>query len=163
MRPVRGNAGSTDAIAVLTEDHRRMRSLFEEFEALPPAAYVRKSKIAAQMIDVITVHAFIAREVLYPRLTSLLPEVEPELDYLHDQHRRAEQIAVELWTMRPEDERFTPSAAALIDQLRIHLGTQERAWFPRIVEELEPSTLDALGAELIRARRRAPASPRTNG
>jgi len=150
----------TDAIAVLTEDHLRMRSLFEEFEALPPTAYVRKSKVAAQMIDLITVHSFITREVLYPRLGSLLPEVEPELDGLHEQHRRAEQIAAELWVMRPEDERFTDQALALIEQLRAHLGDQEDDWIPRIVEELEPAALDAIGSELIRARRRAPASPR---
>jgi hypothetical protein len=150
----------TGAIAVLTEDHRRMRLLFAEFEALPPTAYVRKSKVAAQMIDLITAHAFIKREVLYPRLTSLLPDVEPELEVLRAEHRRAEQVAVELWTMRPEDERFAEHAMELIEQLRGHLEEQEEDWFPLLLESLEPATLDALGAELIRARRHAPASPR---
>ena len=163
MTPVQSESGSTDVIAVLSEDHRRMRALFEEFESLPPTAYVPQSKIAAQMIDLITVHAFVTREVLYPRLSSLLPEVDPELDGLHDHHRQAEQIAGELWTMRPEDERFTPRALALIEQLREHLGAQEDDWFPRIVEALEPATLHAIGAELVRARRRAPASPRISG
>ncbi|RNL79148.1 hemerythrin domain-containing protein [Nocardioides marmorisolisilvae] len=158
---MQSDAERTDAIAVLAEDHRRMRTLFDEFENLPPTAYVRKSKVAAQMIDLITVHAFITREVLYPRLTSLIPEIE--LEGLYDQHSRAEQIASDLWTMRPEDGRFADRATALIAQLRLHLGAQEDVWFPRIVDELEPATLDAIGVELVRARRRAPASPQVSG
>jgi len=160
VRFVQSDAGKTDVIAVLTEDHRRMRALFEEFEELPATAYVRKSKVAAQMIDLITVHAFITRDVLYPRLAALIPQVEPEIADLSDGHRRAEQIAAELWTMRPEDDRFAARATALIEQLRIHLRAHESDWFPRLVDELEPAALDSIGAELVRARRRAPAIPR---
>jgi hypothetical protein len=156
---VRSEASRTDAIGVLAEDHRRMRSLFEEFEKLPPTAYLRKSKVAAQMIDLITVHAFIKREVLYPRISALLPEVEPAIDTWNAEHRKAEQVAVELWTMRPEDERFARHATTLIEQLRDHLDAEEEDWLPRLVEAFEPAQLDAIGAELIRARRRAPASP----
>ena len=160
---LQGEAGTTDAIAVLTEDHRRLRSLFVEFESLPPTAYVRKSKVAAQLIDLITVHAFIKREVLYPRITSLLPEVADEIESFHEEHREAEKVAVQLWTMRPEDERFAPSASELIDTLRDHLDAQEGTWFPRLLGSLDAPALDAIGAELIRARRRAPASPRVSG
>ena len=70
----------TDAIAVLVEDHRRIRSVFEEFEALPPTAYVHKSKVIARMIDLITVHAYIEDEVLYPKVKALVPELDQEID-----------------------------------------------------------------------------------
>lgn len=154
---------SSSAIAVLAEDHRRIRSLFDEFEALPPAAYVHKSKVVARMIDLITVHAYIEDEVLYPRVKALVPDLEDEIDSASADHRLAEVIALELWTMRPEDERFTPRANVLIDHVREHLGAEEQDWFPRVEDALDASVLDEIGVDLVRARRRAPASPRVSG
>lgn len=159
MTSVHSEAEMTDAIEVLSDDHRRMRGLFDEFEALPATAYVRKSKVAAQMIDLMTVHVFIRREVLYPRITSLLPDAEDEIEIFLAAHRRAERAAVALWTMRPEDERFADNAAELIELLRDHLDAQDLDWFPRLNRMLDGPALDAIGNELVRARHRAPASP----
>ena len=61
---------------------------------------MRESKVAAQMIDLITVHSFIKREVLYPRVCSLLPEVAEEVKGFREEHREAEKVAVQLCTMR---------------------------------------------------------------
>ena len=59
----------------------------------------------------------------------------------------------------PEAERFAPRAIELISNLRGHLDAQEGHWFPRLTGSLDAPSLAAIGAELIRARRRAPASP----
>jgi hemerythrin-like domain-containing protein len=67
---------------------------------------------------------------------------------------------VVLWTMRPEDEQFADNAAELIELLRDHLDAQEQDWFPRLIRTLDRPELDAIGNDLVRARRRAPASPR---
>lgn len=152
----------TDAIAVLTEDHRRMRRVFEEFESLPATAHLARSKVAARMIDLITAHAFVSREVLYPRISSLLPDHDDDIVRWRAAHRQADEVAVQLWTMRPEDERFSDQAAALIEHLRHQLVSQEERWFPRLVAALEPAARERIGAELLRARRQAPTSPRTD-
>ncbi|MFL6022639.1 MAG: hemerythrin domain-containing protein [Marmoricola sp.] len=150
----------TDVIAVLTEDHRRMRRVFEEFESLPATAHLARSKVAARMIDLITTHAFVSREVLYPRISALLPDHEDDIVSWRAAHRQADEVAVQLWTMRPEDERFSDRAAALIGHLRHQLVSQEERWFPRLVAALEPAALERIGTELLRARRQAPTSPR---
>ena len=140
-----------------------MRQAFDEFESLPSTAHVQRNKLAARMIDLITVHTFLRREVLYPRITALVPGVDGELTSVHDEHADAERVAAELWTMRPEDERFSERVARLISTVRSHLDAQERHWFPRLVAAVEPNELDAIRAELQRARRRAPSSPRPGG
>jgi hemerythrin-like domain-containing protein len=155
---VRQSPGS-DAIAVLIDDHQRIRQTFEEFEALAPSAYVGKSKVVARMIEEITAHSFIENEVLYPRLRRLLPDLEDKVLSACADHRFAELIAAELWTMRPDDERFTPRTTELIDHLREHLGVEERGWFPLLEGALDSEELDELGISLVRARRRAPAGP----
>lgn len=156
--PVGGVPGN--AVEVLAEHHRRLRSAFEAFEALPGTAYVARSKLAAQMIGMITTQAYLEREVLYPRLGSLVPEASSEIEELAADHAGAEQVAGELWTMRPEDPRFASRVADLIRHVRAQLHARETSWFPRLVAALEPAVLDDLGTELVRARRRAPSSPR---
>jgi len=156
-----GATASTDAIAVVAEEHERIRATFSEFEGLPPSAHVRRSKVVARMIDLVTVHAYLGEQVLYPRLIAAAPELESAVSHALSERRTATVIAAELWTMRPEDERFSPHATALISRLREHLHNEE-GWLPRLASALGADALHQLGADLVRARRRAPASPRVD-
>ncbi len=61
-----------DAIALLTEDHRKVQKLFKEFASLGDADGERKAQIVSQACTELTVHSTIEEEIFYPALRDAL-------------------------------------------------------------------------------------------
>jgi hypothetical protein len=56
------------AIVLLKADHKEIRSLFRKFQAPGDKAVEQKSKIVEQITELLTVHAYIENEVMYPEV-----------------------------------------------------------------------------------------------
>ena len=59
-------AKSIDAIAMLTDDHREVKELFEQFAALGESAADKKKIIADEICTSLTLHAMVEEEIFYP-------------------------------------------------------------------------------------------------
>ena len=71
----------------------------------------------------------------------------------------ADVLVIELSTMKPTDERFTAKTTVLIENVEHHIDEEEKEWFPKVREGLGRKQLQALGAEMIEARKKAPTRP----
>ena len=149
---------STDAIVLLKNDHKEIRGLFREFQkaSTTPA---RKGKLVEKIIELLTVHTYIENEVMYPRVRELLPEVEDDVLESYEEHHVADVLVMELSTMKPTDERFTAKTTVLIENVEHHIEEEEQEWFPQVRSGLSRNTLQELGADMLKAKKKAPRKP----
>ena len=55
-----------DAITLLKQDHKTVNALFRKYEGLGDKAYVAKRGVVDQIIEELSVHAFIEEQIFYP-------------------------------------------------------------------------------------------------
>jgi hemerythrin-like domain-containing protein len=150
---------STDAIVLLKDDHKDIRRLFEQFEKAGDSAEKTKGKLVDQIIELLTVHTYIENEVMYPRVRELLPDLEDDVLESYEEHHVADVLVMELAGMKPSAERFDAKTMVLIENVRHHIEEEEQDWFPKVREGLGRKTLQDIGAEMLKARKKAPRKP----
>jgi len=152
-------SASTDAIVLLKNDHKDIRRAFDQFEKAGESAEKAKGKLVDQIIELLTVHTYIENEVMYPRVRALLPDLEDDVLESYEEHHVADVLVMELSTMKPSDERFDAKTTVLIESVRHHIEEEEQEWFPKVREGLGRKALQEIGAEMEKARKKAPRRP----
>lgn len=154
---------STDAIVILREDHKAIRTLFRDFEKAGHDALATKGRLVTKIIEALTVHTYIENECMYPEVRKLLPELEDDILESYEEHHVADVLVMELAAMKPDDERFTAKATVLIENVDHHIDEEEDEWFPKVREGLGRKRLQEIGARMIELRKKAPTSPHQPG
>ncbi|HTK60722.1 MAG TPA: hemerythrin domain-containing protein [Pseudonocardia sp.] len=154
---------STDAIVLLKEDHKKIRTLFREFTEAGPNATKTKGKIVAKIIEALTVHTYIENEGMYPAVRDLLPAVEDDVLESYEEHHVADVLCMELAAMSADHERFDAKTTVLIENVTHHMEEEESEWFPQVREALSRTQLQELGQRMLDLREKAPHSPAQPG
>ena len=150
---------STDAIVLLKNDHKEILRLFKDFEKAGDGALKTKGKLVDRIIELLTVHTYIENEVMYPRVRELVPDLEDDVLESYEEHHVADVLVMELSAMSPDDERFTAKTTVLIENVRHHIEEEEEEWFPQVREGLGRKQLQEIGAEMLKAKEKAPRRP----
>ena len=150
---------STDAIVLLKDEHKLIRRAFRDFEKAGENAHAAKGKAVTRIIELLTVHTYIENEVMYPRVRELLPELDDDVLESYEEHHVADVLVMELSMMKPDDERFTAKTTVLIENVEHHIEEEEDEWFPKVRSGLGRKQLQELGADMIKARKKAPKKP----
>jgi hemerythrin superfamily protein len=150
---------SNDAIVLLKEDHKEIRKAFRDFQAAGEDATARKGQLVTKIIELLTVHTYIANEVMYPRVRELLPELEDDVLESYEEHHVADVLVMELSGMSATDERFDAKTTVLIESVTHHMEEEEQDWFPKVRDGLGRKALQEIGEEMLRARKKAPRKP----
>src|SRR5918998_1174616 len=108
---------STDAIVLLREDHKEIRRLFRQLQAAGKEAKAEKRRVAAKIIEALTVHTYIENETMYPEVRRLLPDLEDDVLESYEEHHVADVLCAELAAMDADDERFTAKTTVLIENV----------------------------------------------
>lgn len=134
-----------DAIALLKQDHRTVEELFEGFEE---AEDDQLQSIAERVCQLLTVHAQIEEEILYPAAKEAF-EDEEELDLVNEanvEHQTAKDLIAKVEGMTPEDETFKATVKVLSEYIKHHVKEEEGELFPALKKtELD---LKDMGAQL---------------
>jgi hemerythrin superfamily protein len=150
---------STDAIVLLKQDHKKMRTLFRQFEAAGEGAPKRQADIVDKIIEALTVHTYIENECMYPEVRALLPGLGQDVLQSYEEHHVADVLCVELAALSPDDERFQAKTTVLIESVTHHMDEEERDWFPKVRAGLGRKQLQELGERMLELKRTAPRSP----
>src|SRR6266496_21569 len=150
---------STDAIVLLKQDHKEMRTLFRRFEATGEGASKRHAGIVDKIIEALTVHTYIENECIYPEVRALLPDLGEDVLESYEEHHVADVLCAELAALSPDDDRFHAKTMVLIESVTHHMDEEEQDWFPKVRAGLGRKQLQALGAEMTELRNKAPRSP----
>lgn len=110
-----------DAIALLKADHRKVESLFEEFEKA--SSQDRKAKIAQQICTELKVHAQIEEEIFYPAFRG---EIEDDLlDEAYVEHDGAKVLINDLVANGAAAEFFEAKVSVLSEEIKHHVHEEE--------------------------------------
>jgi len=135
-----------DAIALLTEDHRRIDLLFDavsdgDVTAIP------------QVCDALLLHSRMEEEVLYPAISRFLGEAEWDVAAALEDHLIIRKLVSELSTESSISPSYLAQAGVLMRLVRDHVREEEEDLFPRIAAATSPRVVEKMGAELERVRR----------
>jgi hemerythrin-like domain-containing protein len=154
---------STDAIVVLKDDHKVIRSLFRDFRKVGPNAVKSRAKIVDRILEQLTVHTYIENECMYPEIRRLVPELTDDILESYEEHHVADVLCMELAAMSADDERFVAKTTVLIENVDHHIDEEEKEWFPQVREALGRTQLQEIGAKMLEMKKSAPRSPAQPG
>jgi hemerythrin superfamily protein len=142
----RASDAPQDAIALLKQDHRTVEQLVSQFE---DADESEQSGIAERICSMLTVHAQIEEEILYPAAKDALSEDEEEAEMVTEaevEHTSAKELIAKIEAMTPDDESFKATVKVLGEYVKHHVKEEESEMFPA----LRKADLDLkeLGAQL---------------
>jgi len=121
-----------DAIALLKQDHRTVSQLFEEFEK---ADDEEQSAIAQRVCQLLTVHAQIEEEILYPEAKEAFGGEEEREDLVNEaevEHGSAKELIAKIEAMSSDDEHFKATVTVLGEYIKHHVKEEEGELFPQL-------------------------------
>ena len=148
-----------DAIKLLKEDHRQVEALFKRFEKAGENAKKQKRTIAHQIIKMLSQHASVEEELLYPAARELSEDLQEMVLEALEEHHVAKATLAEIDKMSPEDERFDAKMTVLMENIRHHVKEEEGELFPKLRKLMSNAQLEALGAAMKQAKGKAPTRP----
>lgn len=156
-----GGRNETDAIAVLTADHRTVKSLFKQFETLTKQDDVddEKAELVRQICNELTIHATVEEELFYPAVREAIDD-DDLMDEADIEHASAKDLIAQLEELEPGDDHYDARVTVLGEYIDHHVKEEEGEMFVKarkadvntaelgeqIVERKEALTAE-LGAE----------------
>ena len=136
---------SVDAIAMLKEDHQRVKDLFVQYDASNNAE--AKGRVSEEAFVELETHAQLEETIFYPTVNEETEE-GPELvkESLHE-HAMVKQLIQELRQVGPQHKEFDTKFHELMHNVEHHVEEEEADMFPLAEEELAED-LDEMSAEM---------------
>jgi len=133
-----------DAVSLLKQDHNQVAALFKAFDE---ADSEDKILLAGQICQLLTIHALIEAELLYPAARGVLDEdVEALVDEATVEHASVKALVDQIASAGPGDELFEAKVTVLGGYVNHHVREEEEKLFPALQEtQLD---LKALGLSL---------------
>jgi hemerythrin superfamily protein len=145
-----------DALTLLEEEHRAVEKLFDAFERAAHDDLERKATLVQRACELLTMHAMVEEEILYPAAKEALGEngkdKEDDVNEAVVEHFLVKTLIEKFSTMKAGDEGFDATFKVLTESVNHHVEEEESELFP----ELRKTKLDlAKLGERIAARREA--------
>ena len=124
-------ADSVDAIELLTQDHRNVKDLFEQYEALSDRAFTSKKKLAEKICLELTKHATAEEEIFYPAVRNASKKNDDIIDEATVEHASAKSLIAQILAMEPSDDLYDAKIKVLSEQIDHHVQEEESEMFPK--------------------------------
>jgi iron-sulfur cluster repair protein YtfE (RIC family) len=129
---------SNTAIAMLMEDHQRVRQLFAEYKKLKDssastATNDQKAKLVAQVCQELLVHAQVEEEIFYPAIAAETTD-SVSVNAVREaavEHAGAKDLIGQLLKMTPGDDLYDAKVTVLSESIEHHVKEEEGSMFPQ--------------------------------
>jgi len=140
------SAQPADAMAMLKDDHQKVRGLFQAYEAArDPRA---KRACAEEACMELAIHAQLEERVLYPAVADQAGKAGEKLAQASlEDHETVKDLMQALQDLRLDDKAFDAKFHKLIHNVEDHMAAEESEMFP-LVEAALSEDMDALMAEM---------------
>jgi hemerythrin superfamily protein len=143
-------AVAPDAIALLIADHRKAKSLFDEYEKIKDKAGTQeKFDIAKTVCGDLLIHMAIEEAIFYPAAREAIDDKEL-LNEAEVEHDGAKELIRELGDIKPDDPMFDAHMKVLSEQIEHHVEEEEKDLFPKV--RSAKLDIETLGQELYAAK-----------
>ncbi len=137
-----------DAIALLKEDHKKVRGLLEQLEKTGSAS--RREQLSSKIEMELKIHTTIEEEIFYPAYREAATKKDDrELFYeAKEEHHVVDLVLPEVRSTEPDAEEYQAKAKVLKELVLHHAKEEEKEMFPRAKQLLSKDELLDLGAQL---------------
>lgn len=115
-------AGNTDAVALLTADHRKVDELSKQFEKAKTRS--QKQGLAEQMCTALKIHAMLEEELFYPAVRQRA-EDDSMLDEAQVEHDTVKLLITAIESDQPAGEYFEAKVKVLSEYVKHHVSEEE--------------------------------------
>jgi hemerythrin superfamily protein len=145
-----------DAIALLKEDHKKVKGLLSQLEKTTERGAGRRKALLGKIEKELKVHTRIEEEIFYPAYRDAVEKKEDRKLYQEalEEHHVVDLVLPELKRVDPAGEVFGAKAKVLKEIVEHHADEEEEEMFPRARKVLEAAELKDLGARMA-ARKKA--------
>lgn len=139
-------AKSSNAITMLTDDHKKVKKLFKDFDKLKEKGDAAdKEALVAEICAELTVHAEIEEEVFYPAAREAIDD-DDMMNEAEVEHASAKDLIEQLQLMDSSDPTYDAKVTVLGEYVEHHVEEEEKEMFPKVKKA--KLDLDALGEEI---------------
>lgn len=126
------SASGTDAIALLTADHQRVKKLFKDFKKLVDGdgGAREKSALVKEICTELSVHAKVEEEIFYPAVREAIDD-EDLMDEADVEHAGAKSLIAQLESMKPGDDHYDAKVTVLGEYIDHHVKEEQDEMFPK--------------------------------
>ncbi|MDQ2826670.1 MAG: hemerythrin domain-containing protein [Actinomycetota bacterium] len=128
-----------DAITLLTEDHRHVERLFEEFDR------TQDPQVALEVCLQLSVHAMVEEELLYGLYSAKVDNAGAA--EARAEHKEARDLILALKGTDPGSEEFVATMGRLKASVQHHVQEEENEMFPKLLDRI-PETAAILGNDI---------------
>ena len=124
--------GEKDAISLLTEDHKKVKKMFTDFEKLMKSSNneAQKAALVESICDELTVHAQIEEEIFYPAVRAAIKD-DDLMDEADVEHAGAKDLIAQLEEMEPDDDHYDAKVTVLGENIDHHVEEEQDEMFPK--------------------------------
>ncbi len=147
-------ASAKDAIALLKEDHQKVRALLGDLEKTTDRATGKRQKLLADIEQELKVHTEIEEKIFYPAFREAARKDDDTKLYFEavEEHHVVGMVLPEIKQTAADADEFAAKAKVLKDLVEHHADEEEGEMFPRAKTLLGREELVRLGRELADAK-----------
>ena len=121
-----------DAFALLTADHRLVKTLFKQFETLSKADETEAEKVALveQICNEVRIHAQLEEEIFYPAVRAAIDD-DDVMNEADVEHASAKDLIGQLEQMSPSEDHYDAKVTVLGEYIDHHVKEEEGEMFPK--------------------------------
>ena len=132
-----------NALDLLSEDHKKVKELFEEAENADGKA---QQKIFDQIKQELETHTRIEETIFYPAVQQHEKLKDMVLESL-EEHKQVKTLLKEMDALASESDKFEPKLKLLMENVEHHAEEEEEGkMFPQLRDLMDERELEDLGA-----------------
>lgn len=136
----------TDAIALLTADHKRVKKMFKQFDKLKEdGASADKQALAQQICAALTLHAEVEEQIFYPATREAIDD-DDMLNEAEVEHASAKDLIAQIESGDPSDPLWDAKVSVLGEYVDHHVQEEEEEMFKKARKA--KMDLEALGQQI---------------
>ena len=145
------SSSSTDAIAILTADHNKVKKLFKQFESRHEnEADNEAEQVARQICAELTIHATVEEEIFYPAVRAAIDD-EDLLNEAEVEHVSAKELIAQIESSDASDEKYAAKVMVLGEYINHHVQEEQGEMFPKAKKA--KLDMEALGEEILQRKK----------
>lgn len=141
-----------DAIQLLLEDHRKVRSMFEDLEDAANSGEEALARHVLQILQEVGIHSENEETLAYPAFREAIHDTDLSME-AYEEHHVVKLLSRELLDMEPADPRFLPRVRVYEELVQHHIREEEGRMFPGVRKSCSPEELRRLGSALAERKK----------
>jgi hemerythrin superfamily protein len=142
-----------DAVDLLDADHKAVKQMFIEYDALcdAQAAAAARQALATRICQALTVHAQIEEEIFYPKVRETIDDGGALIDEAVQEHAQAKDLIARIEQMDAADAAYDAAVKQLAKTIDQHVLEEREVIFLKV--RYAPLDLRSLAVPLAERRR----------